>query len=453
MREYDLIVVGGGSGNMLFGPAFDGWKCAVIEEDRLGGTCLNRGCVPSKMFVVAADVATSARESHRLNVDARFDHVDWPALRDRVFARIDPIHERGMHYRRANGIDVYESRARFVGPKVLEVHGEQLTARHIVVAVGARPTLPHLPGLDSVPFHTSDTIMRIDELPGSMVIIGGGYIAAEMGHVFSAFGTDVSLLQRGPRLLLAQDDDISARFTELASARMRVETGVFHESVTHANGRITITARLGTGSSFEIHADTLLVATGRQPNSDHLDATAGGLELDDHGHVVVDRYQRTNVDGVWAFGDVANHYQLKHMANAEGRVLAHNLAHPDDLRSLEGTLVPAAVFADPQIASVGRTERDARAQGLDVVVNIKPYSDTAYGWALEDTTSFVKVIVDAGTRLILGAHIIGPNAALLLQPLVQAMTFGQTADQIAREVIYIHPALAEAVEQALLELP
>ena len=453
MREYDLIVVGGGSGNMLFGPAFDGWRCAVIEEDRLGGTCLNRGCVPSKMFVVAADVANSARESHRLDVHARFDHVDWPALRDRVFARIDPVHERGIHYRRSNGIDVYESRARFVGPKVLEVDGEQLTARHIVIAVGARPTLPHLLGLDSVPFHTSDTIMRIDELPGSMVIIGGGYIAAEMGHVFSAFGTEVSLLQRGPRLLMAQDDDISARFTELASARMRVETGVTHELVTHADDRITITARIGTDSSFMIEADTLLIATGRQPNSDHLEAKAGGLELDDHGHIVVDQFQRTNVDGVWAFGDVANHYQLKHMANAEGRVVAHNLAHPADLRSLAGTLVPAAVFADPQIASVGLTERDARAQGLDVVVSIKPYSDTAYGWALEDTTSFVKVVADAGTRQILGAHIIGPNAALLLQPLVQAMTFGQTADQIAREVIYIHPALAEAVEQALLDLP
>ena len=453
MREYDLIVVGGGSGNMLFGPAFDGWRCAVIEEDRLGGTCLNRGCVPSKMFVVAADVANSARESHRLDVHAHFDHVDWPALRDRVFARIDPVHERGAHYRRANGIDVYESRARFVGPKVLEVDGERLTARHIVVAVGARPTVPLLPGLDSVPFHTSDTIMRLDELPGSMVIIGGGYIAAEMGHVFSAFGTEVSLLQRGPRLLMAQDDDISTRFTELASERMRVETGVLHELVTHTDGLISVTARIGTGSSFEIEADTLLIATGRQPNSDHLDAEAGGLELDDHGHIVVDQFQRTNVDGVWAFGDVANHYQLKHMANAEGRVLAHNLAHPDDLRSLAGTLVPAAVFADPQIASVGLTERDARAQGVDVLISIKPYSDTAYGWALEDTTSFVKVVADARTRQILGAHIIGPNAALMLQPLVQAMTFGQTADQIAREVIYIHPALAEAVEQALLELP
>ncbi len=453
MREYDLLVLGGGSGNMIFGPAFDGWRCAIVEPDRLGGTCLNRGCVPSKMFVVVADVANSARDSHRLDVRAHFDGVDWPALRDRVFARIDPIHERGVHYRRANGIDVHEGAARFVAPKVLEVDGERMTARHIVVAVGARPEVPDLTGLDSVPFHTSDTIMRLDALPTSMVIIGGGYIAAEMGHVFSAFGTEVTMLQRGPRLLMAQDDDISARFTELAARHMRVVTGVVNESVTGDADGVTVTARVGAGDSFAVHAETLLVTTGRRPNTDRLGVDGAGLHLDEHGHLIVDEFQRTNVDGVWAFGDVANHYQLKHMANAEMRIVAHNLAHPDDLRSLSGTLAPAAVFTDPQIAAVGLTERDARAQGRDVLVSIKPYSDTAYGWALEDTTSFVKVVVDAESRLILGAHIIGPNAALLLQPLVQAMTFGQTADQIAREVIYIHPALAEAVEQALLELP
>lgn len=452
MRDYDLIVIGGGSGNMLFGPAFDGWRCAVIEEDRLGGTCLNRGCVPSKMFVVAADVANAARDAHHLDVDAAYLGVDWPALRDRVFARIDPIHERGVHYRQKLGTDVLEARARFVAPKTIEVNGEHLTGRHIVVAVGARPMVPDLPGLDTVPFHTSDTIMRIDALPKSMVIIGGGFIAAEMGHVFSAFGTEVTLLQRSSRLLMSHDDDISTRFTELASRRMRVETRTHVEHVAGDGHSVVVTARQSDGDAFTVRAETLLIATGRIPNSDRLDTSNAGLALDAHGHVIVDAFQRTTVDGIWALGDVANHYQLKHMANAETRIVAHNLAHPDDLHSLRDALSPSAVFSDPQIATVGLTERAARAAGHTVSVSTKPYSDTAYGWALEDTTSFVKVIADQESRRLLGAHIIGPHAALLIQPLVQAMTFGETVDEIARGVIYLHPSLAEAVEQALLEV-
>src|SRR3954469_14450072 len=241
MREYDLIVVGGGSGNMIFGPELDDWKCAIVEADKFGGTCLHRGCVPSKMYVVAADVARSVQEASHLDVQATFHGVEWERLRDRIFDRLDPTDERGAQYRRRSGVDVFRDTARFVAPKVLDIGGEQLTARHIVVAVGSRPCIPEIPGLDAVPYLTSDDVMRVDALPESMVVIGGGLIAAEMGHVFSSFGTDVTILQRSDRLLMAEDVDVSTRFTELVRHRMGVVTGAAVQAVEAVGAGVRVT--------------------------------------------------------------------------------------------------------------------------------------------------------------------------------------------------------------------
>jgi mycothione reductase len=451
VKSYDLVVVGAGSGNMLLGPELGHLRAAIIEPDRFGGTCLNRGCIPSKMLVVAADAARAVTEAQRLGVHATLDRVDWPAIRTRVFGRLDPLHERAVDYRRRNGIDVYPATARFVAPRVLEVGGERLTGRQVVVAVGARPVLPAIPGLDTVAFYTSDTIMRVAEIPASLIVIGGGFVAAELGHVFGAFGAQVTIVQRGPRLLMAEDEQISARFTELAQRRFRVLLNTTVTAVSpHAAGVSVTIEREGQLEVLE--ASALLVATGRRPNTDLLDVAAGGLDVDEHGHLVTDNTYQTTVAGVWAFGDVANHFQLKHMANAEARIVAHNLTHPDTPRRLPHTLVPHAVFSDPQIASVGLTEGQARQRGADHVIAVRQYADTAYGWALEDTTSFVKIIADPHTRTLLGAHIIGPQAAILLQPLLQAMMLGQSVDQLAHDVLYVHPALTEVLEQALLEL-
>jgi mycothione reductase len=451
MDHYDLVVLGAGSGNMIFSQDTAHLRSAIVEPARFGGTCLNRGCIPSKMLVVAADAAAGVRSAGRLGVHATLDHVDWKGIRDRVFGRIDPIHDSAVAYRRSLGIDVYTDPARFVSPKVLQVGPVQISAETIVVAVGSRPVVPAIPGLDGVPFHTSDTIMRIDEIPPSLLIIGGGFIAAELGHVFGAFGSDVTVVQRGPRMLMAEDEHVSARFTEQFSRRHRVllETDVL--SVHSRGDSVGLRVRDTTGEQT-IEAASVLVTVGRRPNTDLVDARAGGLELDEHGHVVTDETYRTCVPGVWSLGDATNHFQLKHMANAEVRVVRHNILHPDDQHTFTPTLVPHAVFSDPQVASVGLTEQQARERGVDHVVSVRDYADTAYGWALEDTTSFVKLIADPGQRTLLGAHVIGPQAVTLLQPLLQAMTLGQTVDQIGRDVLYIHPALTEVVEQALLEL-
>ncbi|MEO5983285.1 MAG: mycothione reductase [Pedococcus sp.] len=451
MDGYDLIVIGAGSGNMLFTGEVARMKAAIVEPDRFGGTCLNRGCIPSKMLVVAADAALAVESSARLGVHARVDRVDWPAIRDRVFGRIDPLHEQAVASRRKSGVDVFTEPARFTGPRQIQVGERTITGEQIVVAAGSRPAIPAIPGLNRVEYHTSDTIMRIAEVPRSMLVVGGGFIAAEMGHVFAAFGSEVSIVQRGPRLLMAEDEAVSQRFTDQAAGRFDLHLNSVVTSVDRSATGVAVTID-GPAGHAVLDVEVLLVAAGRQPNTDLLDAAAAGLALDAHGHLVTDETYRTNVSGVWSLGDATNHFQLKHMANAEMRVLTHNLVHPDDLRRLPTGLAPHAVFSHPQIAGVGLTEAQAVEQGVDHVVAVRPYSDTAYGWALEDTESFVKLIADPASRLLLGAHIIGPQAATLLQPLLQAMMLGLTVDQVGREVLYVHPALTEVVEQALLEL-
>ena len=201
-----------------------------------------------------------------------------------------------------------------------------------------------------------------------------------------------------------------------------------------------------------VQGDLLLVATGRTPNSDRLDAAAAGIDVDEHGQVRTDDTYATSVPGIWALGDITSHFQLKHMANAEARIVRHNLLHPEQPRHESFLVVPSAVFASPQVATAGTTEQELRAAGRRHVVATRNYRDAAYGWALEDTTSFVKVLADPDTRLLLGAHIIGPQASVLIQPLLQAMCLRNTVDQVAAGVLYIHPALTEVVEQALLDL-
>jgi mycothione reductase len=451
VHSYDLVIVGAGSGNMLPAEGFAGWRTAVVESDRFGGTCLNRGCIPSKMLVYTADVAQAVRHAGRFGIGAQWGGADWPAIRDRVFGRIDPLHERAVAHRQANGIDVFLGEARFTGPKVLQVGGDEIRADRFVLAAGSRPAIPAIDGLAGVPYLTSDTVMRLDRLPGSMIVLGGGYVAAEMSHIFGSLGTEVTIVARGEHLLARHDADIRARFTERYAERFDLRLGATVERVSATGSGVRLHLATAAGAQAA-EGEVLLVATGRVPNNDRLGVAAAGIEVDAHGHVRTDDTYATSVPGIWALGDLANHFQLKHMANAETRLIRDNLLRPGRPRRASFTVVPSAVFADPQVASVGATEQELQAQGRDYVTATRPYSDTAYGWALEDTTSFVKVLADPATGLLLGAHLLGPQASTLIQPLIQAMCLGNTAEQVASGVLYIHPALTEVVEQALLAL-
>ena len=446
METYDLIIIGSGSGNSI-PESFSNKKVAIIEKGTFGGTCLNVGCIPSKMFVLPGDFANAVNDSGKLGVKAKIESVDWPAITARVFGRIDPIAKGGQEYRaESENIDLIQGLATFVGPKIVEVNGRQLTAENILIATGARPVIPDIPGIETVKVHTSDTVMRLEELPESMAIIGGGFIAAEMGHVFSALGTNVTLFNRSNTLLKAQDADISKRFIETFGKRVNLTLGELPTKINNSDNSIVLETQSGT-EEFEV----LLVATGRVRNNDLLNLDTAGVDVDDRGIIVVDENMQTNVEGVWAIGDAANSYQLKHVANAEAKIAFHNIANTSEMREVSYKAVPHAVFSDPQIASVGLTETQAKDAGIKYVVGMKDYAATAYGWALEDDESFAKVLVNPDSRLIIGAHIIGPQAATLIQPIIQAMSFDQTVDDVAKNQFYIHPALTEVVENALLE--
>ncbi|MCY3539460.1 MAG: mycothione reductase [bacterium] len=453
MRSFDLLIIGAGSGNSIIGPEHDNWDIAMVESGPFGGTCLNVGCIPSKMFVYTAELADLAGEGERFGIHTRFDGADWPAIRDRVFGRIDPIVQSGGEYRVGMpNVTVYPTIGRFVAPKQLAVGEEVITAERIVVAAGARAVAPPLPGLAESGYHTSDTIMRIERLPEHLLVIGAGYIAAELGGVMGSLGSKVTFLLRGDRFLRREDEEISRRFTAAYKRRFEVRTNTLIQEVLREGGEVVVRTLDGDGETVDLVGDELLVATGRKPNSDLLEAGAGGLEVSDRGQVITDPQLRTNVEGVWALGDITNPIQLKHVANHEARVVRHNLTNPDRPITVDHRFIPHAVFGNPQIAGVGLTEQECIRLDLPYKAHVQPYSAAAYGWAMEDEGSAAKVIAHRETRRLLGAHIIGPQASTLIQQLIQGMHFDLTVDQMARGQYYIHPALPEVVEQALLEL-
>ena len=450
-EKYDLIIVGAGSGNMIPVPEMDSWRLAIVEPDKFGGTCLNRGCIPSKMLLYAAEVAETARRGAQLGVRHSLERIDWQRLVGRVWEKIDPIAEAGAQFRRSQpNVTVYDSPAHFVEPYVLETGRHRITAERIVLGAGARPVVPDIPGMNDIPFHTSDSIMHLATQPFSLLILGGGYIGVEMAHFFGSLGTHITVTDHGGALIKRQDDDIAQAFTRIFERRYDVLLRAHVTGVSSEDAHIVVQLEVD-GRPRTIRVDTVLVASGRRPNSDRLNVAAAGIEVDDRGRVLTDDGMETSVPGIFAFGDLASRHPLKHIANAEARAIAEHLVGGTK-RPVDYDGVPNAVFSSPQVASAGLTERDARRQGRPYMAARRQYADTAYGWAMEDSDGFVKLVADPDSRLLLGAHIMGAHASLLIQPLVQGMKYGQTIDEMAR-TIYIHPALTEVVEQALLEFP
>ena len=461
MTHYDLVVIGTGSGNTIVNHRFADRKVAIVERGTFGGTCLNVGCIPTKMFAYTADLAYTPSVSSRYGVDEQRLDVDWPAIRDRIFGRIDPIAAGGSEYRHHHAdnanVTVYDGTGRFTGVKELTVDNldgttSVFSADQFVLATGSRPIVPFIPGLEETGYHTSNTIMRLEQLPRRLGIIGSGFVAAEFAHIFSSYGVEVTLIARSELLLRHEDTDIAERFTQLALSRYDVRLD--HETIRvsrRENGSILIGMLYPDGAD-EVEVDELLVAVGRTPNSDLLNLEATGVEVDDQGRVVVDEYQQTNVDGIYALGDVTSPHQLKHVANHEARVVKHNLLNPTDRIKADHRFVPHAVFSSPQVAAVGLTEQEARDRGIPYVAGVEKYADIAYGWAMEDTTGFAKILADPKTGQIIGCHILGPQASAVIQPVIQAMSFGLDAYSMARNQYWIHPAMSELIENALLKL-
>ena len=468
--HYDIALIGSGSANSFPGPEFADRSIVQIDrgvgpDDVFGGTCLNLGCIPTKMFVHTANLAHAPADAARFGLTEQLRHVDWPAIRDRIFGRIDPITAGGEEYRDAHednaNLTLLRGTARFVDRSTLHVIGndgteQTVTAGTIVLGAGSRPVLPPIDGLAEAHPHTSDTIMRIEQLPASLAILGSGVIAVEMAHIFASLGVEVTLIARSPQVLSAADADVSARLTAILGDRLRLETELSTTSV-HRTGEGIELRGLRHGAEVTLQAEELLVAVGRRPNSDLLDVAAAGIDTAESGRVLVDEHQRVLgggevLEGLWAFGDLSSAHQLKHVANHEQRIVRHNILHPQRLRRSDTMPVPSGVFTHPQVAWVGIDEETARRSGREVKVAVQEYASIAYGWAMEDTTGFVKLIADAETTEILGAHLIGPEATTLVQLLIQAMSTGQSARDIVDAQYWIHPAMPELIENALLQL-
>jgi mycothione reductase len=454
--HFDIVIIGAGSGNMVADSRFDHKSIAIIEEAAFGGTCLNVGCIPSKMFAYTADVVDTVAGARSFDVPVDDERVSarWSDARDRIFDRLDRDAREARQGRQDSpNITVFTGTARFVGEKLLRVDSADgsttdVGGDRIVIAAGSRPVVPDVLTGDDIDCHTSDSIMRLDEAPARLAVLGGGYIGAEFAHIFSRFGSAVTIVEPSETLLSGHDDTITETFTRVSSSRfdLRLQT-----SVTAAH-RTTDGIVLSLENGDALTVDTVLVATGRTPNTDRLDCAAAGIDMDDTGHVLTDAAQRTNVDGIFALGDICASVPLKHVANREAKVVAHNLADPNHPMKMDDALVPSAVFTIPQIASIGKTEQQLRESNTAYVAAQKNYSDVAFGWAMQDDTGVCKILADPHSGRILGAHILGPQAATMIHILSIAMQFEISATDLARRPFWTHPALPELIENTLLEL-
>ena len=452
VKSFDLIVVGSGSGLEVSSQAADGGlSVAVIESGPFGGTCLNRGCIPSKMLIHSADVAEIIRQSELFGITTEVTAINWDFIIRRASETVDAdarmIEEGNREQAR---ISVFKDSARFVGHKTLEVGSERITAEQIVIAAGSRPRIPKIEGLESVPYITSDEALRLPKQPRRLAILGAGFIAAELAHFFGALGTEVTIVHRGPRMLRAEDEDVAQRFTEVYERRFRLLLNTTVRRVRQQRGEMVLDVVVG-GRQESLVADALLLAVGRVPNADTLEVTNAGVDVDERGFIPTDEYMETNVEGVWALGDIVGRYLLKHSANLEAAYVAHNMLNLEEKIAVDYHAMPHAIFASPQVAAVGISEQDAREQGVKFVAASYRYIDTAYGSSIEDKDGFVKVLVDPDSRQILGCHIIGTDASVLIQEVVNVMRMRAPASMIGQS-IYVHPALPEVVQRAFTSL-
>jgi dihydrolipoamide dehydrogenase len=461
MEEYDFLVVGSGSGLDVANAAVNREKSvAIVEKGPLGGTCLNRGCIPSKMLLYHAEVLETVENADAFDIDATVNDVAFEDIVREVDAEVsadaagirEGLQSSSQH-------DLYEGEGRFVDERTVEIvsgddEGARIRAETVLIAAGTRPAIPDIDGIEDVDYLTSTEALQLETPPDHLVIVGGGYIAAELGHFFGTFGSDVTIVGRRPTLLPAADEAIAEAFTDHYADRFTVHTGHAATAASETDGTVTVEARpyeygadggIQDDESVTVTGDTLLVAAGRTPNTDRLDLDAAGVETDARGFVETDEYLRTTADGVWALGDIVGEYLLKHSANHEAQAVARNL-FGDDLQAVDYSAMPFAVFASPEVAGVGATESELQDAGTEYATRTYRYDQTARGSAMQ-ADGFVKVVIDLEGE-ILGCHIIGPEASDLIQEVVVAMTAGSGTVSDIRESIHIHPALSEVVQRA-----
>lgn len=446
MEEFDLIVIGAGSGLDVAAAASGRLKVAVIEKGPMGGTCLNRGCIPSKMIIHSADVAETIRNSEAFGVSSSIKRIDFKKVTDRANNMVDAdAASIKAAYKPGGNPALFQGECRFVGNKTLEVLGKKIRGKKIVIAAGARPRIPPIEGLDKVPYLTSTEALRLTKLPKRLLIVGGGYIACELGHFYANMGSEITVVQRNALLIPREDKDIAEKVTDIWKKRYKVLTNANATKVEKKGSTIILTVDMN-GKKKRLEGDQILIATGVTPNTDILDVEKTGVKVDKKGFIKVNKYMETTAKDIWAFGDIAGIYLFKHTANHEGQYVLNNIFHAK--RPVDYTAMPHAIFSSPQVAGVGVTEQEADKK---VAIGKYPYEHTGMGSALAEKDGFVKFIIDPKTRKILGCHILGPHASILIHEVLVAMKAGLTIDSLA-DTVHIHPSLSEVVQRAAYRL-
>lgn len=446
MKEYDMIVIGSGSAMTVVEEALAHQKTvALVDRGPVGGTCLNLGCIPSKMLIASADRVMEIRESDRVGISASIGNIDFQRIMDEMRDHIN-LQQQSLHraLTSADEFDFYEGEGHFVDDYTIEVDGQRIKGKQIVIGAGSRPWAPSIDGLDSVQYLTNETALELDELPSSMIILGGGYIAVEFAHFFAAMGTQVTIIEKEEGLVRGTEPEISELLQRKLSERMAVFTGADVQEAWEEGDEIHV--KVQKDDTFVLQAQKLMVATGRQSNADILDVAKTGVIVDERGFIQTNEYLETNKEGIYAIGDVNGKSMFMHAANEQAVIASHNALHGHRI-SFDHSGVPYAIFSWPQVAAVGLGEREAREKH-DVLTGTVQYDETAKGNALREHDGFAKAIVKKDDLSLLGFHIVGPYAPILIQEAINAMRSEGGARDLVN-AMHIHPALSELVQRAV----
>jgi mycothione reductase len=449
MKEYDVIVIGSGVGlGVVFNALTEGLEVALIDKGNLGGTCLNVGCVPSKMLTSTADRIAEIRDASKFGIRAEIRDIDFDAIMGRMRgAREEGRNSLRKVIRESEHLDFLNSETRFVEDHILETASGRIKGRMIFIAAGTRPFIPPIKGLDKVPYLTNETVLDITEKPGSIVIVGGGYVAVEYGHFLASLGTKVTIVQRSEMLVPHEEPEIAELLARELGRRMSIHTRTEAVEIRYRAGRQAVIVRdRKTGVEKEITAEAVMIATGRRSNADTLAVGNTGVDTNAAGFIAVDDHLLTTREKIWAFGDIIGRQMFTHAGDKEAEIAWHNATHKETVK-MDFRLIPSAVFTWPEIASIGLTEAEAR-KNFDIVVGRARYSDIVKGEAIMEKEGFAKAVVERDSGKVLGFHIIGPGASILIQEVVNAMVNGQDAKSITG-TMHIFPALSELITEVL----